>query len=71
MMFLEVFMYSQYLSNCYSISFVVVEEEKLIKTKSRLGLEVSVDMRVIVFPLPGGPQIIKDLLFLSQLQRMY
>lgn len=70
-MFLEVFIYSQYLSNCYRISLVVVDEEKFMKTRSRLGLEVRVDMRVIVFPLPGGPHMIKALLFLSQLHRIY
>ena len=69
-MFFEVLIYSQYLSNCYRISLVVVDDEKLIKTISKLGLDVSVDIRVMVLPLPGGPHMIKALLFFSQLQRM-
>lgn len=42
-----------------------------MKIKSRFGFEESVDIKVIVFPLPGGPQMMKARFCLIQPPRMY
>jgi len=47
-----------------------VEEEKLTKIISNSGSAFSVDIKVIVFPEPGGPQRMKGLCSESQEQRI-
>ena len=44
--------------------------EKFIKINSKLGSALRVVIRVIVLPLPGGPQIIKGQLYYNQLHNI-
>lgn len=49
----------------------LVEEEKLTKIISKSGRALSVDINVMVFPEPGGPQSKKGLCSESQEHRIY
>lgn len=42
-----------------------------MKTKTRFGYDFRVDMRVMVFPLPGGPQMMKGFFWESHWPRNF
>jgi hypothetical protein len=55
------FTYSQYLSNYFNINYGSVEDEKFTNIISKSVKFYRVDIKVMVLPDPGGPQIIKGL----------
>mmetsp|Transcript_4288 Transcript_4288/g.9244 ORF Transcript_4288/g.9244 Transcript_4288/m.9244 type:complete len:241 (-) Transcript_4288:70-792(-) len=58
---------SQYCANVLSRSSGVVPDEKLSGASTSCGMACSVDVSVIVLPLPGGPQRMSGLWLESQL----
>lgn len=66
-----VFVYWQYCSSCLSMVSGPVVAEKLIKINWQSGRALSVDIKVIVLPLPGGPHKIKGLSSLSHCPRNF
>ena len=58
--------YSQYWENVFKMRSVVVPEEKFREAKKTSGIFLKVEVSVMVFPDPGGPQRIIGFLVLMK-----